>query len=134
MIKICPSNKSQIFIKYSCGWFIKLVKILTVRQGQTLLAKECPNFEYMKNLRSSPSEHFLVIMVCQKRQKCKNSEKPGFWGNCGYFSKMVMSIFMIFWYKTTLTINKRMAKNSIQIFSPFLRNHQICKIWNFSKT
>ena len=78
MIKICPSNKSQIFIKYSCGWFIKLVKILTVRQGQTLLAKECPNFEYMKNLRSSPSEHFLVIMVCQKRQKCKNSEKPGF--------------------------------------------------------
>ena len=60
--------------------------LLTVfRQGRTLLDQGCPNFDeiflvlqYMKKLRSSPSEHFLVIRVCQKCQKCENSEKPGF--------------------------------------------------------
>ena len=88
----------------------------------------------MKKLRSSPSEHFLVIRVCQKCQKCKISEKPGFWRNCGYISKTVRSIFMIFWLKTPLTINKRRAKNFFQNFLPFLRNDQLCKNWNFSKT
>ena len=80
------------------------------------------------------SEHFLVIRVCQKCQKCKISEKPGFWRNCGYISKMVRSIFMIFWLKTPLTINKRRAKKNFQNFLPFLRNNQLCKNWNFSKT
>ena len=43
--------------------------------------------QYMKKLRSSPSELFLVIRLCQKWQKRKNREKAGFWGNCGYISK-----------------------------------------------
>ena len=86
------------------------------RQGWTLFAQGCPNFEkktlvlqYMKKLRSSPFEP-LVIRVCQKCQKGKNSEKIGFWGNFGYISKRVKSIFMIFWHKTPLNINKRIAK------------------------
>ena len=36
--------------------------------------------QYMKKLRSSPSELFLVIRVCQKCQKCKNSENKVFEG------------------------------------------------------
>ena len=90
--------------------------------------------QYMKKLRSSPSEHFLVIRVCQKCQKCKISEKPGFWRNYGYISKTVGSIFMIFLHRTPVTINKRMAKKKFQNFLPFLRNDQLCKNWNFSKT
>ena len=78
-------------------------------------------------------EHFLVILVCQKCQKCKNSEKPGFRGNCGYISKSVRSIFMIFWHKTPLTINKRMAKFFFQNFLPFLRKNQLCKKLKFLK-
>ena len=89
---------------------------------------------YMEKLISSPSKHFLVIRVCQKCQKCKISEKLGFWRNCGYISKTVRSIFMIFWLKTPLTINKRRAKKIFQNFLPFLRNNQLCKNWYFSKT
>ena len=118
------------------------IKYVTVfRQGQRLLDQGCPNFDkhfwvlqYMKKLRSSSLEHFLVIRVCQKCQKCKIREKPGFWSNCGYISKTVRSIFMIFWLKTPLTINKRLAKKIFQNFLPFLRNNQLCKNWNFSKT
>ena len=103
-------------------------------KGAPILTKIFLVLQYMKKLRSSPSEHFLVIRVCQKCQKCKISEKPGFWRNCGYISKTVRSIFMIFWLKTPLTINKRRAKKIFQNFLPFLRNNQLCKNWNFSKT
>ena len=103
-------------------------------KGAPILTNFFLVLQYMKKLRSSPSEHFLVIRVCQKCQKCKISEKPGFWRNCGYISKTVRSIFMIFWLKTPLTINKRRAKNFFQNFLPFLRNNQLCKNWNFSKT
>ena len=103
-------------------------------KGAPILTKIFLVLQYMKKLRSSPSEHFLVIRVCQKCQKCKISEKPGFWRNCGYISKTVRSIFMIFWLKTPLTINKRRAKKNFQNFLPFLRNDQLCKNWNFSKT
>ena len=88
-------------------------------KGTPILTKFLLVLHYMKKLRSSSSEQFLVIRVCQKCQKCKNSEKLGFWGNCGYISKMVRSIFMIFWHKTPLTINKRMTKKfsiSLSIF------------------
>ena len=85
-------------------------------KGAPNLTKIFLVLQYMEKLRSSPSEHFLVIRVCQKWQKCKNSEKPGFSGNCGYISKMVRSIFMNFWQKTPLTINKRVGKNFFQIF------------------
>ena len=103
-------------------------------KGAPILTKFFWGHQYMKKLRSSHSEHFLVIRVCQKCQKCENSEKPGFWGNFGYISKTVKSIFMIFWHKTPLTINKRLAKKIFQNFLPFLRNNQLCKNWNFSKT
>ena len=103
-------------------------------KGAPILTKFSLVLQYMKKLRSSPSEHFLVSRVCQKCQKCKISEKPGFWRNCGYISKTVRSIFMIFWLKTPLTINKRRAKKIFQNFLPFLRNNQLCKNWNFSKT
>ena len=103
-------------------------------KGAPILMKIFLVLQYMKKLRSSPSEHFLVIRVCQKCQKCKISEKPGFWRNCGYISKTVRSIIMIFWHKTPLTINKRLAKKKFQNFLPFLRNNQLCKNWNFSKT
>ena len=55
-----------------------------------------------------------------------------FW-SCGYISKMVWSIFMIFGRKTPLTTNKRRAKIFFQNFLPILRNNQLCKNWNFSK-
>ena len=55
---------------------------------------------YMEKLKSSSSEHVLVIRVCQKCQKCKKREYPGFWGNFGYISKTEKSISMIFWHKT----------------------------------
>ena len=103
-------------------------------KGAPILMKIFLVLQYMKKLRSSPSEHFLVIRVCQKWQKCKISEKTGFWRNCGYISKTVRSIIMIFWHKTPLTINKRLAKKKFQNFLPFLRNNQLCKNWNFSKT
>ena len=103
-------------------------------KGAPILTKFFLVLLYMKKLRSSPSEHFLVSRVCQKWQKCKISEKPGFWRNCGYISKMVRSIFMIFWLKKPLTINKRRAKKNFKNFLPFLRNNQLCKNSNFSKT
>ena len=115
------------------------------RQDWTLLAVGCPNFDktvfggswrnwwnffwwYMKKLTSSPLEQFLGIRVCQKRQKCKNSEKLGFWWNFGYISKMVRSIFMIFWHKTPLTINKRLAKKNFKIFFHFWETTNFAKI------
>ena len=85
--------------------------------------------QYMKKLRCSPLEHFLVIRVCQKCQKCKNREKPDFWGNCGYISKKVRSIFVIF-----VDHKQKKRQKKFQIFFPFLRKHQLCKNWNFSKT
>ena len=100
-------------------------------KGAPILTKIFLVLQYMKKLRSSPSEHFLVIRVCQKCQKCKNSEKPGFWGNCGYISKTVWSIFMIFWHKTPLTINKRMAKKIVKNFLHFWENIKFAKIENF---
>ena len=84
--------------------------------------------QYMKKFRSSPSEYFLVIRVCQKWQKCKISEKPGFWRNCGYISKTVRSIIMIFWHKTPLTINKRLAKKKFKIFFHFWETTNFAKI------
>ena len=88
-------------------------------EGAPILTKFFLVLQYMKKLRSSPSEQFLVIRVCQKWQKCKISEKPGFWRNCGYISKTVRSIIMIFWHKTPLTINKRMAKKKFKFFFHF---------------
>ena len=47
-------------------------------KGAPILTKIFVVLQYMKKMRSSPLEHFLVIRVCQKCQKCKISEKPGF--------------------------------------------------------
>ena len=85
-------------------------------KGAPILTKIFLVLQYMEKLRSSPSEHFLVIRVCQKWRKCKNSEKPGFSGNCGYISITVRSIFMNFWQKTPLTMNKRWQKKFFQNF------------------
>ena len=97
-------------------------------KGAPILTKIFLVLQYMKKLRSSPSEHFLVIRVCQKCQKCKISEKPGFWRNCGYISKTVRSIFMIFWLKTPLTINKRRAKKFFKIFFHIWETTDFAKI------
>ena len=97
-------------------------------KGAPNLTKIFLVLQYMEKLRSSPSEHFLVIRVCQKWQKCKNSEKPGFSGNCGYISITVRSIFMNFWQKTPLTMNKRVAKKIFKIFSHFWENINFAKI------
>ena len=112
------------------------IKYVTVfRQGQRLLDQGCPNFDkhfwvlqYMKKLRSSSLEHFLVIRVCQKCQKYENSEKPGFWGNCGYISKTVWSIFMIFWHKTALNHKQKNVKKNFKFFSIFWENVNCAKI------
>ena len=131
--KSCLTNSKSCCSKYQC-WLYSGRAVHFWTKGAPILTKIFLVLQYMKKLRSSPSEHFLVIRVCQKCQKCKISEKPGFWRNCGYISKTVRSIFMIFWLKTPLTINKRRAKNFFQNFLPFLRNNQLCKNWNFSKT
>ena len=72
-------------------------------RGPRNLTKLLEGVQYMEKLISSPSEPFLAIRVCQKCQKIKNHEKPGFWGNFGYISATVKSIFMIFWDKTPKT-------------------------------
>ena len=72
-------------------------------RGAQILTKLLEGVPYMEKMISSPSEPFLAIRVCQKCQKTKKHEKPGFWGNFGYISKTVKSIFMIFWDKTPLT-------------------------------
>ena len=100
--------------------------------GQHFWTKGAPiltNFflvlQFMKKLRCSP---FLVSRVRQKCRKCKYSEKPGFWRKRGYISKTVRSIFMIFWLKTPLTINKRLAKKIFKIFFHFREKINFAKI------
>ena len=90
------SKNSPAINKYSHSFYFQY---LFDSHNSPILTKFFLVLQYMKKLRSSPLEHFLVIRVCQKCRKCKNSEKPGFWGNCGYISKMVRSIFIIFWLK-----------------------------------
>ena len=72
-------------------------------RGPRNLTKLLEGLQYIEKLISSPLEPFLAIRVCQKCQKIKNHEKPGFWGNFGYISATVKSIFMIFWDKTPKT-------------------------------
>ena len=104
-----------------------------IQAGPNTFGPRVPQF-WQKFFWCFSTWKILVIRVCQKYQKCKISEKPGFWRNYGYFFKTVRSIFMIFWHKTPLTINKRLAKKIFQNFLPLLRNNQLCKNWNFSKT
>ena len=47
-------------------------------RGPQILMKLLEGGPYMKKIVSSPSEPFLVIRVCQKCQKIKKHEKPGF--------------------------------------------------------
>ena len=49
-------------------------------RGPQILTKLLEGGPYMKKIVISPSEPFLVIRVCQKCQKIKKHEKPGFWG------------------------------------------------------
>ena len=103
-------------------------------RGSKILTKLLEGDSYMEKLISSPSEPSWVIRVCQKSQKSKNHEKPGFWGIFGYSSKTVKSIFLIFWDKTPLTNTKRLGKKFSWKLASFLRKYQLCKTQNFSKT
>ena len=47
-------------------------------RGPQILTKLLEGGPYMKKIVISPSEPFLVIRVCQKCQKIKKHEKPGF--------------------------------------------------------
>ena len=103
-------------------------------RGAQILTKLFEGVPYMEKMISSPSEPFLVIRVCQKCQKTKKHEKTDFWGNFGYISKMVKSIFMIFWDKTPLSNTWRLGKKISPKLASFLRKNQLYKTWNFSKT
>ena len=47
-------------------------------RGAQILTKFFEVVPYMEKMISSPSKPFLVIRVCQKCQKLKKHEKPGF--------------------------------------------------------